>query len=152
MVQWRREEQIKVLVIFLPSFACCFGTGQEADQPMRRLCDMLVISLLEGPVLVVWLTRAQHSPLLLLHRALHKTSPEDEHSPPTALSWRKLHISILHLLYSTVPHSLGDVQFQILVLIKKKKGGREVLEVLTALTLTNLCLWLLPSPHLCTIY
>ena len=55
-----------------------------------------------------------------------------------------------YTFYRPLPHSLGDVQFQTLVLIKK--GGREVLEVLTAVTLTNLCLWLLPSPLLCIIY
>lgn len=140
MVRLRRGEQIKVSMIFLPSFACCFGTWQEADQPMRRLCEVLVISFLEGLLLGVWHARAQHSPLLLLHWAVSKIGPENKHSPPTAPSWRELHISTLHLLHSTVPHTLGEVQFQTLVLIKK--GGREVLEVLTALTLTNLCLWL----------
>lgn len=107
MVQLRRGEQIKVLVTFLPSFACCFGTQQEADQPMRQLHDMLVISLLEGPLLGV-----QHArPLLLLHRALRKTGPEIKHYPPTAPSSSELHIPILHLLHN-VPHSLRDVQFQ----------------------------------------
>lgn len=65
MVQLRRGEQKEVLVIFLPSFACCFGMQQE-DQPTRRLCDMLVISLLERLLLGIYGIYSD-SPLLLLH-------------------------------------------------------------------------------------
>lgn len=148
MVQCKRGEQIKVLVI-LPAFLCLLLWNMTGSRSAREVAMWHAGYLIPWKNALGWMTCEFSTLLLLLHWALDTASPEDKESPPTALFWRKLHISILHFLYKTFPHSIGDVQFQTLVLIKKV--CKEVIYVLTILTLTNLCHWLLPSLLLCII-
>lgn len=74
----------------------------------RRLCYMLVISLLERLLLGIYGIYSD-SPLLLLHQALSETSPEDGYSLPKALSWLSFIYPLTYTFHTTLFLSLLEM-------------------------------------------